>query len=62
VEARPVNGGGFMTRSSESAHAPHVAGFREDYWEAATALFAEDLRRSLAGETAANIVDKLAGS
>ena len=27
---------------------PHVAGFREDYWEAATALFAANLRRYLA--------------
>ncbi|MFO7692868.1 MAG: D-2-hydroxyacid dehydrogenase [Vicinamibacterales bacterium] len=40
---------------------PHVAGFREDYWEAATALFAASLRRYLAGEDVANIVDKRAG-
>jgi phosphoglycerate dehydrogenase-like enzyme len=40
---------------------PHVAGFREDYWEAATDLFAMNLRRYLAGERLANIVDKLAG-
>lgn len=40
---------------------PHVAGFREDYWQAATALFAENLRRYIAGEAVANIVDKLAG-
>jgi phosphoglycerate dehydrogenase-like enzyme len=40
---------------------PHVAGFREDYWEAATALFEENLRRYLAGERLANIVDKVAG-
>jgi phosphoglycerate dehydrogenase-like enzyme len=40
---------------------PHVAGFREDYWAAATALFAANLHRYLAGEGLANIVDKLAG-
>jgi phosphoglycerate dehydrogenase-like enzyme len=40
---------------------PHVAGFREDYWEAATELFAANLRRHLDGEAVANIVDKRAG-
>ena len=40
---------------------PHVAGFREDYWEAATELFAENLDRYLRGEQPANLVDKLAG-
>jgi phosphoglycerate dehydrogenase-like enzyme len=40
---------------------PHVAGFREDYWEAATALFAANLRRYLDGEDVTNIVDKRAG-
>jgi phosphoglycerate dehydrogenase-like enzyme len=40
---------------------PHVAGFREDYWEAAAALFAGNLRRYLSGEAMANIVDKRAG-
>jgi phosphoglycerate dehydrogenase-like enzyme len=40
---------------------PHVAGFREDYWDSATALFAENLTRYLRSESMANIVDKLAG-
>ena len=40
---------------------PHIAGFREDYWPAATDLFAVNLRRYLAGEAVANIVDKRAG-
>jgi phosphoglycerate dehydrogenase-like enzyme len=40
---------------------PHVGGFREDYWEAATELFAENLDRYLRGEQPANLVDKLAG-
>ena len=40
---------------------PHVGGFREDYWDAATALFASNLQKYLAGEQPANIVDKRAG-
>ena len=40
---------------------PHVAGFRDDYWEAATELFAANLCRYLAGEAVANTVDKRAG-
>jgi phosphoglycerate dehydrogenase-like enzyme len=40
---------------------PHVAGFRDDYWEAAAGMFAANLRRYLAGEAVANIVDKRAG-
>ena len=40
---------------------PHVAGFRDDYWQAATDLFAANLRRYLDGEAVANIVDKRAG-
>jgi hypothetical protein len=56
-----MNGGGSTTRSSESTQAPHVAGFREDYREAARALFAGNPRRDVAGEAVANIVDKRAG-
>jgi len=40
---------------------PHVAGSRDDYWDAATDLFAANLRRYLDGEAVANIVDKRAG-
>ena len=40
---------------------PHVAGFRGDYWEAATDLFSDNLRRFLAGEPLLNVVDKRAG-
>jgi len=40
---------------------PHVAGFRDDYWQAAADLFAANLRRFLDGEAVANIVDKEAG-
>jgi phosphoglycerate dehydrogenase-like enzyme len=40
---------------------PHVAGFRDDYWEAATELFCENLRRFRAGWPLLNLVDKRAG-
>jgi len=40
---------------------PHVAGFRGDYWEAATELFSENLRRFLSGQPLLNLVDKRAG-
>ena len=50
-----------MTRSSEGTQPRGVAGFREGSWDAAAALIAENLRRCLAGEAVANIVDKRAG-
>ena len=40
---------------------PHTSGFRPDHWEAAVALFAENLRRFEAGEPLLNVVDKKAG-
>jgi phosphoglycerate dehydrogenase-like enzyme len=40
---------------------PHTSGFRPDHWDAATALFAENLRRFDAGEPLLNVVDKEAG-
>jgi len=40
---------------------PHVAGFRDDYWEAAVDLFSENLRRYRAGWPLLNLVDKQAG-
>jgi phosphoglycerate dehydrogenase-like enzyme len=40
---------------------PHTSGFRPDHWDAATALFAENLRRFERGEELFNIVDKEAG-
>jgi len=40
---------------------PHTSGFREDYWEAAVELFADNLRRFEAGEPLLNVVDKAAG-
>jgi phosphoglycerate dehydrogenase-like enzyme len=40
---------------------PHTSGFRPDHWDAATDLFAENLRRFDAGEPLLNVVDKTAG-
>ena len=40
---------------------PHMSGFRADHWDAATDLFAENLRRFDAGEPLLNVVDKHAG-
>lgn len=40
---------------------PHMSGFRADHWDAATDLFAENLRRFDAGEALLNVVDKEAG-
>jgi phosphoglycerate dehydrogenase-like enzyme len=40
---------------------PHTAGFRPDHWDAATALFAENLRRFESGQPVLNEVDKQAG-
>jgi D-2-hydroxyacid dehydrogenase (NADP+) len=40
---------------------PHTSGFREDYWEAAVELFADNLTRFEAGGQLLNVVDKGAG-
>jgi phosphoglycerate dehydrogenase-like enzyme len=40
---------------------PHTSGFRPDHWDAATALFADNLRRFEAGQPLLNVVDKNAG-
>lgn len=40
---------------------PHTSGFRPDHWDAATDLFADNLRRFEAGEPLLNVVDKKAG-
>ncbi len=40
---------------------PHTSGFRPDHWDAATALFADNLERFDAGLPLGNVVDKMAG-
>lgn len=40
---------------------PHIAGLTDRYWDRATMLFCENIRRYVAGEELANIVDKELG-
>lgn len=40
---------------------PHTAGFRPDHWDAAVAMFADNLRRFDAGQPLLNVVDKRIG-
>ena len=40
---------------------PHMAGFRADHWQAASSLFADNLRRFEQGAPLKNLVDKTAG-
>jgi phosphoglycerate dehydrogenase-like enzyme len=40
---------------------PHTSGFRLDHWDAAVAIFSENLRRFDAGQSMLNVVDKVAG-
>ena len=40
---------------------PHSAGFRSDHWQAATELFADNLRRFDNGKPLTNVVDKAEG-
>lgn len=40
---------------------PHTSGFRPDHWDAATDLFAENVRRFETGEPLLNVVDKQLG-
>jgi phosphoglycerate dehydrogenase-like enzyme len=40
---------------------PHVSGYHAEYWRDATGMFADNLRRFVAGQPLANPVDKKAG-
>ena len=40
---------------------PHTSGFRTDHWDAATGLFADNLRRFDRGQPLLNVVDKASG-
>ncbi len=40
---------------------PHTSGFRPDHWDAAVALFSDNLRRFESGAELINVVDKAAG-
>ena len=60
-EHEPLSPGSPLWAMPNVVLTPHVAGFRRDYWEAATDLFSDNLRRFLAGEPLLNVVDKHAG-
>jgi len=61
VEHEPLDAGSPLWSLPNVLLTPHVGGFREDYWDAATGLFADSLEKYLRGEQPANIVDKRAG-
>jgi phosphoglycerate dehydrogenase-like enzyme len=61
VEHEPLDAASPLWGMPNVLLTPHVGGFREDYWDAATDLFAANLVRYLDGEQPANIVDKRAG-
>jgi phosphoglycerate dehydrogenase-like enzyme len=57
----PLEQGSRMWDTPNLLITPHVAGNRPDYWDAALAIFFENLRRYRAGEPLMNVVDKEAG-
>lgn len=61
VEHEPLDQASPLWAMANVLITPHVGGFREDYWTAATRLFASNLQRYLGGEPLVNVVDKRAG-
>ena len=61
VEHEPLDAGSPLWSMPNVLLTPHVGGFRADYWDGATDLFASSLEKYLRGEQPANIVDKRAG-
>jgi phosphoglycerate dehydrogenase-like enzyme len=60
-EHEPLSSDSPLWRRGDVILTPHVAGFYETYWPDATSLFADNLRRFIAGEPLRNVVDKQAG-
>jgi phosphoglycerate dehydrogenase-like enzyme len=60
-EQEPLDPASPLWRLPNVILTPHVAGFRADHWDAATTLFANNLRRFDAGQPLVNLVDKRAG-
>jgi phosphoglycerate dehydrogenase-like enzyme len=60
-EEEPLPAGSPLWDLENALLSPHVAGFTPRYDERATALFAENLDRYLAGEPLLNLVDKTRG-
>jgi phosphoglycerate dehydrogenase-like enzyme len=60
-EHEPLAAGSALWSLPNVLITPHTSGFRPDHWDAATSLFAENLRRFEAGQPLLNVVDKAAG-
>jgi phosphoglycerate dehydrogenase-like enzyme len=61
VEHEPLDPASPLWDLSNVFITPHTSGLRADYWEIATNLFIDNLRRFDAGEALINVVDKRAG-
>jgi phosphoglycerate dehydrogenase-like enzyme len=60
-EHEPLDRGSPLWSMPNVLITPHTSGFRRDHWDAATELFAQNLRRFERGEPLLNVVDKAAG-
>ena len=60
-ETEPLPPDSPLYHSEKVILTPHVAGITPRYWQRCVALFCDNLRRYLAGERLANLVDKAAG-
>ena len=60
-EHEPLNASSPLWALPNVIITPHMASFRADHWDAATNVFAENLRRFDRGEPLLNVVDKQAG-
>ena len=61
VEHEPLDPQSPLWRLPNVILTPHTAGFRGDYWDVVTDLFAENLGRFDRGEPLLNVVDPEAG-
>ena len=60
-EHEPLDPASPLWRDPRVLITPHVSGIHDRYWPDAAALFADNLRRFVAGEPLRNVVDKQAG-
>jgi phosphoglycerate dehydrogenase-like enzyme len=61
VEHEPLDPASPLWTLPNALITPHISGLRADYWDRATDVFADNLRRFEAGLPLANVVDKTAG-
>ena len=60
-EHEPLDPGSPLWRLPNTLITPHTSGFRLDYWDVVTDLFALNLQRYQRGEPLVNVVDPEAG-